>query len=190
MLALSPKAVQRLESYQPPRPLPKIFRVTKKGVLDEGIFKGATINTPSMLALEDLHSALDWADAIGGLPALIQRCQDNFNVVDRWVLKTDWVDWLPTNPATRSTTSMCLKIVADEFVSLEVDIQEKIINMICRCLEEEAVASDITAYRSAPPGFRLWGGATIETSDLENSMPWLDWAYQNWLNKEYVEEAN
>lgn len=188
MLALSPRAIQRLESYQPPRPLPKIFRVTKKGKLDEAIFKGATINTPSMLALEDLHSALDWADSIGGLSALIQRCQNNFKVVDQWVSNTEWVDWLPGDPETRSNTSLCLKIVADEFVSLEVGMQQKVIKMMCKWLEEEGVALDIAAYRNAPPGFRIWGGATIETSDLEKLTPWLDWVYQRWLNEECVKE--
>ena len=125
MLALSPRAIQRLESYQAPRPLPKIFRLTKKGKLDKGIFKGKTINTPSMLALEDLHSALDWADAIGGLPALIQRSQNNFTVVDQWVSKTEWIDWLPGNPRTRSTTSMCLKIISDKFTTLNEAEQKK-----------------------------------------------------------------
>jgi phosphoserine aminotransferase len=188
MLALSPRAIQRLESYQPPRPLPKIFRITKKGKLDEAIFKGATINTPSMLALEDLHSALDWADSIGGLSALIQRCQNNFNEVDQWVSNTEWVDWLPSDPDTRSNTSLCLKIVADDFVCLEVGMQQKVIKMMCNWLEEEGIALDIAAYRNAPPGFRIWGGATIETSDLKKLTPWLDWVYQRWLIEECVKE--
>lgn len=188
MLALSPRAIQRLESYKPERPLPKIFRITKKGKLDKSIFKGATINTPSMLALEDLHSALDWAESIGGLPALIQRCQNNFNIVDQWVSKTEWVDWLPVAPKTRSSTSLCLKIVANEFTNLELDTQQKVIKLICKWLEEEGVAFDIAAYRNAPPGFRIWGGATIEPTDLEKLMPWLDWVYNRWLTTEYIEE--
>ncbi len=189
MLALSPKAIERLESYQPQRPLPKIFRVTKKGKLDQALFKGATINTPSLLALEDLHSALDWADSIGGLQSLINRSKNNFNVVNQWVSNSDWIDWLPGDPDTRSTTSMCLKIISDEFIQLEEDAQRKIINKMCKWLEEEEVAFDIAAYRSAPPGFRIWGGATIETSDLEKLLPWLDWAYQRWLNANCVEEV-
>lgn len=189
MLALSPRAIQRLESYIPSRPLPKIFRITKKGELNKSIFKGATINTPSMLALEDLHSALDWADSIGGLPALIKRCRNNFNVIDQWILKTDWVEWLADVPETRSTTSMCLKIVSEEFVTLAPDSQLKVIDAICKYLEKEGVAFDIAAYRNAPAGFRIWGGATIEASDIEKLLPWLDWAYQRWLNMDCVEEV-
>ena len=188
MLALSPSAIQRLESYQTDRPLPKIFRVTKKGKLDGAIFKGATINTPSMLALEDLHSALDWADSIGGLSALFQRCQNNFNVVDEWVAKTAWIDWLPSNETTRSNTSLCLKIVDESFIELSEEAQQKVIKILCQWLEEEGVAFDIAAYRSAPPGFRLWGGATIEASDLESLLPWLDWVYQRWVNAECIKE--
>lgn len=182
MLALSPKAIERLENYQPSCPLPKIFRITKNGKVTQGVFKGATLNTPSMLALEDLHSALDWADSIGGLPALIQRCNDNFEVVDAWVSKTEWIDWLPNKADTLSTTSMCLKIVSAEFSNLSDDEQQTAIKQMCQCLEEENVAYDIAAYRSAPTGFRLWGGATVEASDLEKLMPWLDWAYQRWLS--------
>ncbi len=188
MLALSPRAIQRLESYQPPWPLPKIFRTTKSGSINKGIFKGATINTPSMLALEDLHSALSWAESIGGLPTLIQRCNNNFNVVNQWVANTDWIDWLPSKPETLSTTSMCLKIISDEFNQLDESAQEKAVDLICLWLEEEGVAYDIAAYRSAPVGFRLWGGATIESSDLEKLMPWLEWAYQSWLNEYPVKE--
>ena len=183
MLALSSRAIQRLESYQASRPLPKIFRVTKNARLDKSIFKGATINTPSMLALEDLHSALAWANSIGGLTALIERCQNNFNVVDQWVSKTGWIDWLPKEPKNRSTTSMCLKIVADEFIDLGLDSQLRVVNVICKWLEEEGVAFDIAAYRNAPPGFRIWGGATVESSDLQALMPWLDWAYKRWLSE-------
>ncbi len=183
MLALSPRAVQRLENYQTPHPLPKIFRVTKNGKLDKSIFEGNTVNTPSMLALEDLHSALDWADSIGGLPALIQRSRNNFNVVDQWITDTDWVEWLPCDPKTRSTTSMCLKIVADEFINLELENQKSSVGIMCNWLQEEGVAFDIAAYRNAPPGFRIWGGATIELIDLERLIPWLDWAYQYWLKE-------
>ena len=183
MLAISPEAIRRLENFQPSRPLPKIFRTTKKGQLNKGIFKGVTINTPSMLALEDLHSALSWAESIGGLPALIQRCNDNFNVVNKWVANSDWIDWLPNDPETLSSTSMCLKIISDEFIKLDNDAQEKVVDMMCQWLEEEDVAYDIAAYRSAPTGFRIWGGATIETFDLEKLLPWLDWVYKRWLNE-------
>jgi len=189
MLALSPRAVARLESYQAPRPLPKIFRLTKKGKLDEAIFKGATINTPSMLALEDLHSALDWASSIGGLTSLIKRCNDNYKVLNDWVEKSDWVAWLPNDAETNSTTSMCLKIIANEFVSLSEDEQQMAIKMMCKSLEDEAVAFDIAAYRNAPPGFRIWGGATIESTDLEALVHWLDWAFKAWLNTVSNEEV-
>jgi len=183
MLALSPKAIERLESYQPSRPLPKIFRITKNGQLTQGVFKGATLNTPSMLALEDLHSALSWAESIGGLPALIQRCDDNFNVVNKWVVNSDWIDWLPNEPETLSSTSMCLKIVSKEFTSLSEDEQQIAIDQMCQYLEEENIAYDIAAYRSAPTGFRLWGGATVESSDLEKLLPWLDWVFKRWLSE-------
>ncbi len=189
MLALSPAAIHRLETYQSPRPLPKIFRTTNKGKINKAIFKGATINTPSMLALEDLHSALSWAESIGGLTALIKRCDDNFAAVNDWVDSTNWIDWLPSDADTLSTTSMCLKIVSGEFNNLNEDEQEQAIDLMCQWLEEEEVAYDIASYRSAPTGFRLWGGATIESSDLEKLMPWLDWAYKRWLTTNNLEIA-
>jgi len=184
MLALSPKAIERLESYQPSRPLPKIFRITKNGKITQSVFKGATLNTPSMLALEDLHSALKWAESIGGLSALIERCNNNFKAVDSWVRQTEWIDWLPNRTETLSTTSMCLKIISKEFLILSEEQQKIAIGLMCRWLEEEDVAYDIAAYRSAPIGFRVWGGATIESSDLDKLMPWLDWVYARWLNEE------
>ncbi len=189
MLALSPAAIHRLETYQSPRPLPKIFRTTNKGKINKAIFKGATINTPSMLALEDLHSALSWAESIGGLAALIQRCDDNFAAVNDWVGSTNWIDWLPSDANTLSTTSMCLKIVSDEFKKLSEEEQEQAVNLMCQWLEEEGVAYDIASYRSAPTGFRLWGGATIESSDLEKLLPWLDWTYKRWLIANNLEKA-
>ena len=179
MLALSPRAVERLETYTASRPLPKLFKLTKNGKLIEGIFKGATINTPSMLALEDLHAALDWAESIGGLPALWQRTQDNFDCIDEWVKKSSWIDWLASDPATRSPTSMCLKIVDPEFADLAKDEQQAAINTMLGWLEQENSALDIGNYRSAPPGFRIWGGATVERSDLVALTPWLDWAFAN-----------
>ena len=179
MLALSPRAVARLEAAEPRYPLPKLFQLAKGGKLVEGIFKGATINTPSMLALEDLHAALAWAEGEGGVEALWQRTQHNFECIDAWVQSTFWIDWLARDPATRSPTSMCLKIVDPDFVALSVEDQQQAINSMLSSLEEEFVALDIGNYRSAPPGFRVWGGATVETGDLQALTPWLDWAYAN-----------
>jgi phosphoserine aminotransferase len=174
MLALSPKAVARLESTTPCFPLPKLFKLTRGNKLIDGIFKGATINTPSMLALEDLHAALSWAESLGGVEALWQRTRDNFDCIDDWVSKTDWIDWLARDPTTRSPTSMCLKIVDSDFAQLPVDAQQAAINAMLVQLEQENVALDIGNYRSAPPGFRIWGGATVESSDLRALTPWLD----------------
>ncbi|MCP4431636.1 MAG: phosphoserine transaminase [Gammaproteobacteria bacterium] len=177
MLALGPRAVERLQSTQVKFPLPKIFQLTKNGKLIEGIFKGATINTPSMLALEDLHCALDWAESIGGVETLWQRCRENFNCIDDWVQKTGWIDWLAGKPENRSPTSMCLRITDADFNNLSLDDQQQSINRMLAILEQEGVALDIGNYRSAPPGFRIWGGATVETSDLEALTPWLDWVF-------------
>ena len=183
MLALSPRAVERLESYTPTWPLPKLFRLTKNGKLVEGIFNGATINTPSMLALEDLHAALDWAESIGGRAALWERTQDNFECIDKWVQQSSWIDWLASDSATRSPTSMCLQIVDSEFRAQTKDEQQAAINTMLGWLEEENCALDIGNYRSAPPGFRIWGGATIEQSDLAALTPWLDWAFTNFKHQ-------
>ncbi len=177
MLALSPRAVDRLENSAPNRALPKIFRLTKGDKLIDGIFSGATINTPSMLALEDLHSALDWADSEGGIAGLKSRTDENFAALDAWVQKTAWIDWLADEAATRSPTSMCLKIVDPAFTALELDARQALIKQITQWLDEEDVAYDIGNYRSAPPGFRIWGGATVDASDIEQLTPWLDWAY-------------
>ncbi len=179
MLALSPKAVERLETTSPRFPLPKLFRLTRGEKLIDGIFRGETINTPSMLALEDLHAALNWAEKIGGIEALWQRAQANFDCIDHWVRQTGWIDWLARDPATRSITSMCLQIVDPAFTKLDdVERQAAIKTMVAR-LEAENVALDIANYRAAPPGFRVWGGATVETSDLDALTPWLDWIYAN-----------
>jgi len=177
MIALSPRAVARLEDAPPNRALPKIFRLTKKNKLIDGIFAGATINTPSLLALEDLHSALDWADAEGGIAGLKARTDLNFAALDNWVQKTAWVDWLAEAPDTRSSTSMCLKIVDPVFTALAVDEQQALVKQMTNMLDEEAVAFDIGNYRSAPPGFRIWGGATVESDDITRLTAWLDWAY-------------
>lgn len=177
MLILSPRAVERLESYTPPWPLPKIFRLTKGGKLIEGIFKGETINTPSMLAVEDYVDALKWAEDIGGLPTLLQRSADNLAVLSDWVALTDWVDFLCAEEAYRSNTSICLKIVDSDVIAMDEDAQAAFAKRIAALLDAEGVAYDIGAYRDAPPGLRIWGGATVETADLEILTQWLDWAF-------------
>ena len=179
MLALSPRAVARLENIPATRPLPKVFSLTRQGKLIEGIFEGSTINTPSLLAVEDLHSALDWAEQIGGLAALHQRCKDNFDMLDRWVQQTSWVDWLAKEPATRSPSSMCLKLTAPSFTALDAELQQHCIHSMVDSLATESVAFDIANYVSAPPGFRIWGGATVEASDIAKLTPWLDWVYHD-----------
>ncbi|MEC8029368.1 MAG: phosphoserine transaminase [Pseudomonadota bacterium] len=177
MLILSPRAVERLESYTPPWPLPKIFRLTKCGKLIEGIFKGETINTPSMLAVEDYVDALKWAEDIGGLPTLLQRSEDNLAVLSDWVALTDWVDFLCAEEAYRSNTSICLKIVDSDVIAMDEDAQSAFAKRIAALLDAEGAAYDIGAYRDAPPGLRIWGGATVETADLEILTQWLDWAF-------------
>jgi len=178
MLALSPRAVARLESYKPAWPLPKVFRLTSGGKLSAGIFRGETINTPSMLCVEDALDGLRWAEGIGGLPALIGRSEANLAAVAAWVDRTPWVDFLAVDPATRSCTSICLRIVAPWFGALASDEQAKAAKRLASVLEKEGVAFDIASYRDAPPGLRIWGGATVETADIEALLPWLDWAHR------------
>lgn len=177
MLILSPRAVERLETHKPAWPLPKIFRMTKDGKIVEGIFKGETINTPSMLCVEDYIDALKWAEGAGGLHGLIARSDANLRVVANWVAKTDWVDFLPVDPATRSNTSVCLIIADPWFKALDAEAQAAAAKKIADILEKEGVALDIGAYRDAPPGLRIWCGATVETSGVEALIPWLDWAW-------------
>jgi phosphoserine aminotransferase len=177
MLALSPRAVARLESYQPAWPLPKIFRMTKGGKLIEGIFRGETINTPSMLCVEDALDGLRWAESVGGIEGLIARSEANLAAVAEWVARTPWVDFLAEDPATRSCTSICLKIVDPWFTSLDADGQAAAAKKLASLLEKEGVALDAAAYRDAPPGLRLWGGATVEATDMRAALPWLDWAF-------------
>jgi len=177
MLILSPRAVARLESYNPPWPMPKTFRMTKDGKLVEGIFEGETINTPSMLALEDYLDTLKWAETIGGLRGLIARADRNLSVLANWVKRTSWVDFLARDPATRSNTSVCLKIADPWFTALAPDAQAAAASKIASLLEKEGVALDIGGYRAAPPGLRIWCGATVDSSDLESLTPWLDWAF-------------
>ncbi len=177
MIVLSPRAVERLTSYTPPWPLPKIFRFVKKGELDAAFFEGATINTPSMLCVEDYLDALGWAESIGGLPALKARADANAEIIADWVKRTDWVDHLASKPANRSNTSVCLKIVDPEVAASPPQTQAEVAKQIAATLEKLGVAMDIGSYRDAPPGLRIWAGATVESSDLEALTPWLDWAF-------------
>jgi phosphoserine aminotransferase len=177
MLALSPRAVERLETFEPSRPLPKIFRMTKKGKLIEALFQGATINTPSMLAVEDALDALQWAEEIGGLPALIGRSEENLACVTEWVERTAWVDFLAQDPRTRSCTSICLQIVDPWFLDQSQEERASAAKKIGSLLDSEDVAFDINAYKEAPPGLRIWGGATVERDDIRALLPWLDWAF-------------
>jgi phosphoserine aminotransferase len=177
MLILSPCAVERLETYTPPWPLPKIFRMTKGGKLIDGIFKGETINTPSMLCVEDYLDALHWAKSLGGLDALIARADVNTKVVADWVAKTHWIDFLAKDPTTRSNTSVCLKVVDPAVTALSADAQATFAKELATRLEKEGVAYDIGAYRDAPAGLRIWCGATVERADVEALTHWLDWSY-------------
>jgi len=177
MLVLSPNAVKRLEAYSPHWPLPKIFRMTKGGKLIEAIFEGETINTPSMLALEDYLDTLKWAESIGGLKALIARVDANFAVLDRWVRESDWADFLAQNQGARSHTSVCLKITDPAFTKLDEEPRYEMVKKLAGVLEKEGAALDIAGHRNAPPGLRIWCGATVERADLEALTPWLDWAW-------------
>jgi phosphoserine aminotransferase len=177
MLALSPRAVERLECYSPPWPMPKLFRLTKGGKLISGVFKGETINTPSMLAVEDALDTLNWAEQIGGLRALIKRCSDSLGVLENWADDSDWASFLATDKASRSHTSVCLSIADPWFDGLTPEQQKDVPKQLSALLAAEGVAYDINGYRDAPPGLRIWTGATVETSDVEALTPWLDWAY-------------
>jgi phosphoserine aminotransferase len=179
MLILSPRAVARLESYTPPWPLPKIFRMTKGGKINEGIFQGETINTPSMLCVEDYLDALDWAKSIGGLKALQARADANAKTIADWVARTPWIDFLAADPALRSNTSVCLKVVDPTVNRLAPDAQAAFVKGLAAALDKEGVAYDIDAYRDAPTGLRIWCGSTVERSDVEALTLWLDWAYAN-----------
>jgi len=181
MLIVSPRAVARLESYTPPRPLPKIFRMTKNGKLDEELFEGATINTPSLLATEDYIDTLKWAERIGGLAALQARADANAKVLADWVARSPWVDFLVSDAAIRSNTSVCLKVVDARVASLSEAGQAEFAKNLAAILEKEGVAFDAASYRSAPPGLRIWCGATIEQSDVQSLTPWLDWAFEDCL---------
>lgn len=177
MLVLSPRAVERLQNYVPDRPLPKVFRLTKKGKLLEGVFVGETINTPSMMAVEDCLDALKWVEGLGGWKATARRCEDNLKIIEDWVAKTPWVEFLPKTKEIRSRTSICLSIVDDQFCALDEDNRKAFVKDMTSLLSKENVAHDIASYAAAPAGLRIWGGATIEQADLKALMPWLEWAF-------------
>jgi phosphoserine aminotransferase len=170
--------VARLEAHTPAWPMPKIFRMTKSGKLNEGIFKGETINTPSMLCVEDALDGLRWAEQLGGLKGLVARSEENLAAIAGWVAKTPWVEFLAEVPATRSCTSICLKLVAPWFTALAAEQQAAAAKKLASLLEKEGVALDAGAYRDAPPGLRIWCGATVDTADIEALGPWLDWAWE------------
>ncbi len=183
MLILSPRAVARLESYTPPWPLPKIFRLTRKGKLDQEIFEGVTINTPSLLATEDYLDTLKWAESIGGLPALHARANANTKALTDWVDRTDWIDFLAPDLATRSNTGVCLKVVDKRITSLPEAAQAEFAKNLAGLLEKEGVALDAASYRTAPPGLRIWCGATVEESDVRALTPWIEWAFATCLGQ-------
>lgn len=177
VLVLSPRAVARLESYTPAWPMPKLFRMTKGGKVAADIFEGATINTPSMLCVEDYLDALKWASSIGGLAELKRRADENLATLEAWVARTDWVDFLATDKTIRSNTSVCLSIVDPTVTALDEAGQADFAKKLAALLEKEAVAYDIAGYRDAPPGLRIWCGATVDTDDVAALTPWLDWAF-------------
>lgn len=177
ILILSPRAVERLESYTPAWPMPKIFRMTKGGKLIEGIFKGETINTPSMIAVEDALDGLKWAESVGGLEGLRMRSEANLAVIEDWVAESDWAGFLAEDKAIRSNTSVCLKVKDPGFAKLDPKSQGTALKLMVAMLNDEAVAYDIGGYRDAPAGLRIWAGATVDTNDLDALLPWLDWAY-------------
>lgn len=183
VLILGPRAVARLESYTPAWPMPKLFRMTKGGKLSRDIFEGATINTPSMLCVEDAIDALKWAEQIGGLAEMQRRADANLAILADWVARTPWAEFLAADPATRSNTSVCLKVVDPRITAMSDEAQADFAKKLASVLEKEGVALDVGAYRDAPPGLRIWCGATVETSDLDALTPWLDWAFETVLSQ-------
>ena len=177
ILVLGPRAVERLESHTPSWPMPKIFRMTKGGKIVEGIFEGETINTPSMVAVEDYLDALSWAESLGGLKGLIARSNANLQALEKWVAASDWAGFLAEDAAIRSNTSVCIAVTDPAFVALADDAKQDKLKKLVSLLDKEGVALDIAGYRAAPPGLRIWCGATVDTADLEALMPWLDWAW-------------
>jgi len=184
MIALSPRAVERLESYEPDWPMPKIFQIAKNKKFTKEIFEGATINTPSLLATEDAIDALNWCISIGGQKELIKRSQSNLNVIKKWIESNDWVEFLATDPATYSSTSICFKFTHPDFTKLDNENQKKLVKEVCSIIEKEDAGYDINAYKDAPAGIRIWGGATVESTDIEKVLPWIEWAFFETL-KEY-----
>jgi phosphoserine aminotransferase len=178
MIALSPRTVERLESYTPPWPLPKIFRMTAKGKVMEGLFRGETINTPSMLCIEDALDSLRWAESVGGLDGCVARAEGNLAVVADWVARTPWVEFLAADPATRSCTSPCLMITDPWFTALPSETRFTTSRRMLARLDKEGVGCDLATHRASPPGIRIWTGATVEKSDVEALLPWLDWAWE------------
>jgi phosphoserine aminotransferase len=177
MLVLSPRAVERLLSYVPDRPLPKIFRLVKDGKIIEGVYEGLTLNTPSMLCVEDCLDALDWVESVGGVAGIMARSSANFDLIEEWVSKTEWVDFLAPVKETRSKTSVCLKIVDPEIAALSQEDQDKFVKSMTSLLAAEDAAYDCGSYATAPPGLRLWVGATVENKNVQAVLPWLDWAF-------------
>ena len=188
MLALGPRAVARIESFRPDRAIPKIYRIRKGDGLNEAVFEGATLNTPSLLAVEDCLACLDWAESVGGLPALIARSEANFAAMARWVERTPWADFMARDPATRSTTAICIAISDPGFDALDEAGRRGFVKRMLGMLSDEGVAFDIGGYRSAPPSFRVWGGGTVEAADIEALTPWLDWAFAA-TKAEYAAQA-
>ncbi|MBL8711315.1 MAG: phosphoserine transaminase [Alphaproteobacteria bacterium] len=189
MLALSPRAVERLNSYSPPWPMPKIFRLTKGGKLVEEPFEGKTINTPSMLAVEDCIDALKWSETVGGLKGLMSRTNANLKAVEDWVAKTEWAEFLPERADIRSNTSICFKVVDSWLTGKDEEAQRKVIKSVETMLDKEGVAYEIANHRDAPPSFRIWGGATVETSDVKSLLEWVSWAYDSVKAQEQAKAA-
>ena len=183
VLVLSPKAVERINSYNPPWPIPKLFQLRKNGKLNLEIFSGATINTPSMLCVEDFLDALNWTKEVGGLSGLISRSKNNLNIIKNWVSVSHWADFLCEDVNNLSSTSICLKLTDPKIIDLPIEIKNNIEKNIIKLLEQHKVAYDIGSYRSAPPGLRIWGGPTVENEDVKNLLPWLDWAYYETLDQ-------
>jgi phosphoserine aminotransferase len=177
MIALSPRAVERLESYEPSWPMPKIFQIAKNKKFTKEIFEGATINTPSLLATEDAIDALNWCIEVGGQSELIKRSKNNLEVIKNWIKKNDWVEFLASDPKTYSSTSICFKFTHPDFTKLDNDNQKKLVKELCSSIEKEDAGYDINAYKDAPAGIRIWGGATVESSDIEKVLPWIEWAF-------------
>ncbi|MGB4057148.1 MAG: phosphoserine transaminase [Alphaproteobacteria bacterium] len=178
MIVLSPRAVERLENYTPSWPMPKTFRMLKKGKINEGIFVGETINTPSMLAVADCLDALKWVESIGGLKATIKRCEENSSLVNAWIEKTPFVDFLAIDPKTRSHTSVCMKFSEPWFAALDDEAQQAFVKSVTKALETEGAALDAGSYRDAPAGLRIWCGSTVEADDIRVLLPWIEWAYE------------